>query len=154
MAPWWRHQMEIFSALLAFVRGIHRSGWIPHTKRPGTRSFDVFFDLRLNKRLSKQSWGWWLETPSRSLRRHCNASLNWDIIRLAPSIGLAPSHHLNHCWFIVNWVWLSDNVIQNGRRYTDKFSGTYFIVWNCFHTERFKTNIHCGAPISTQKSTR
>ena len=22
---WWRHQMEIFSALLAFVRGIHRS---------------------------------------------------------------------------------------------------------------------------------
>ena len=23
--PWWRHQMETFSALLAFVRGIHRS---------------------------------------------------------------------------------------------------------------------------------
>ena len=29
-------------------------------QRPVTRSFDVFFDLRLNKRLSKQSWGWWL----------------------------------------------------------------------------------------------
>ena len=29
------------------------------TQRPVTRSFDVFFDLRLNKRLSKQSWGWW-----------------------------------------------------------------------------------------------
>ena len=28
----------------------------------------------LNKRLSKQSWGWWFETPSRSLWRHCNAS--------------------------------------------------------------------------------
>ena len=25
LAPWWRHQMEKFSALLAFVRGIHRS---------------------------------------------------------------------------------------------------------------------------------
>ena len=37
-----------------------------------TRSFDVVFDLRLNKRLSKQSWGWWFETPSRSLWRHCN----------------------------------------------------------------------------------
>ena len=30
---------------------------------PVTRSFDVFFDLRLNKRLSKQGWGWWVETP-------------------------------------------------------------------------------------------
>ena len=27
---------------------------------------------KLYKRLSKQSWGWWLETPSRSLLRHCN----------------------------------------------------------------------------------
>ena len=35
--------------------------WIP-TQRPVTRSFDVFFDLRLNKRLSKQSWSWWFET--------------------------------------------------------------------------------------------
>ena len=33
-------------------------------QRPMTRSFDVFFDLRLNKRLSKQSWGWLLETLS------------------------------------------------------------------------------------------
>ena len=42
------------------------------TQRPVTRSFDVFFDLRLNKRLSKQSWGWWVETPSWSLCRHYN----------------------------------------------------------------------------------
>ena len=41
-------------------------------QRPVTRSFDVFFDLRLNKRLSKQSWGWWFETPSRPLWRYCN----------------------------------------------------------------------------------
>ena len=38
---------------------------------PVTWSFDVFFDLRLNKRLNKQLWGWWFETPSRSLW-HCN----------------------------------------------------------------------------------
>ena len=37
-----------------------------------TRNFDVFFDLRLNKRLSKQSRGWWFETPSRPLWRQCN----------------------------------------------------------------------------------
>ena len=44
------------------------------TQRPVTRSFDVFFDLRLNKRLSKQSWGWWFETLSCSLWRHRNGS--------------------------------------------------------------------------------
>ena len=42
------------------------------TQRPVTRSFDVFFDLCLNKRLSKQPWGWWFETLSWSLWRHCN----------------------------------------------------------------------------------
>ena len=42
------------------------------TQRPVTRSFDVFFDLRLNKRLSKQSWCWWFEMPSCSLWCHCN----------------------------------------------------------------------------------
>ena len=41
-------------------------------QRPVTRSFDVFFDLRLNKRLSKQSWGCWLSRP---LWRHCNENL-------------------------------------------------------------------------------
>ena len=42
------------------------------TQRPVTRSFDVFFDLCQNKQLSKQSWGWWFETPSWSLWRQCN----------------------------------------------------------------------------------
>ena len=48
-------------------------GEIP-AQRPVTRSFDVFFDLGLNKRLSKQPWGWWFKTPSWSLWRQCNAS--------------------------------------------------------------------------------
>ena len=43
------------------------------TQRPVTRSFDVYFDLRLNKRLSKQPWGWSFETLSWSLWRQCNA---------------------------------------------------------------------------------
>ena len=42
------------------------------------RSFDVFFHLRLNIRLSKQSWGWWFETPPRPLWRHCNGSICWS----------------------------------------------------------------------------
>ena len=56
----WKH----FPRYWPFVREIHRS--------PVTRSFDVFFDLRLNKRLRKQSWRWWFETPSSPLWRHCN----------------------------------------------------------------------------------
>ena len=55
-------------------RGTGRSpatGEFP-SHRPVTRSFDVFFDLHRNKRFSKPWWGWWLKTPSRSLRRHCN----------------------------------------------------------------------------------
>ena len=36
----------------------------------------LFFDLRLNIRLSKQSWGWWCETPPCSLWRHCNGCGN------------------------------------------------------------------------------
>ena len=71
--PWWRHQMEIFSALPAIFAGNSPvPGEFP-AQRPVTRSFDVFFDLRLNKQLSKQSWGWWLDTLSRPLWRHCNA---------------------------------------------------------------------------------
>ena len=42
------------------------------SQRLVTRSFDVFFDLRLNKRFSEHSWGWWFETPSHSLWLHRN----------------------------------------------------------------------------------
>ena len=66
--------METFSALLALCAGNSPvPGEFP-AQRPLTRRFDVFFDLRLNKRLSKQSWGWWFETSSRPLWRQCNVS--------------------------------------------------------------------------------
>ena len=61
----WKH----FPRCWPFMRGIHR--W----QRPVTRSFDVFFDLRLNKRLSKQSWGCWFETPWSPLWLHCNEKI-------------------------------------------------------------------------------
>ena len=71
--PWWRHQMETFSALLAICAGNSPvPGEFP-AQRPVTQSFDAFFDLRLNKWLSKQSRGWWFETLSWSLWRHWNA---------------------------------------------------------------------------------
>ena len=112
LESWWRHQMEIFSALLVRCAGNspvtgefpHKgqlrgalmfslicawtNGWVNNrdadhydvtvieclngwfvylsqlvgllTKWLVTRSFDVFFDLRLNKRLSKHQWSWWI----------------------------------------------------------------------------------------------
>ena len=70
---WRRHLMETFSALLTICAGNSPvpGGEFP-TQRPVTRGFDVFFDLRLNKRLSKQSWGWWFESLSHPLWRHLN----------------------------------------------------------------------------------
>ena len=69
---WWRHQMDAFSELLAICAGNSPvpAEFPPH--RPVTRSFDVFFDLRPNKRLSKQWWRWWFEKPLRPLWRHFN----------------------------------------------------------------------------------
>ena len=49
---WWRHQMEIFSVLLAIcAENSPVTSEFP-AQRPVTRSFDIFPDLRLNKRLS------------------------------------------------------------------------------------------------------
>ena len=60
------------SALLAFCVGNSPVTGEFLAQRPVTRSFDVFVDLRLNKRMDKQWWGWWLDTPSRRLWRNCN----------------------------------------------------------------------------------
>ena len=75
--------MQGASAMMASSNGIifrvtgHLCGeftgprWIP-AQRPVTRRLDVFFDLHQIKRLGKQWWGWWCETPSYPLWRHRN----------------------------------------------------------------------------------
>ena len=83
----WRHQMETFSALRAPCAGNSPvTGEFP-TRSPVTRSFDVFFHLRLNKRLSKQSWGWWFETTSRSLWCHCNVNTGKGNLKVSCSLS-------------------------------------------------------------------
>ena len=64
--------MKTFSASLTLCEGNPpvTGGFL--TQRPVTWSFDIFFDLRLNKRLCKQSRRWWFATSSRPLWRHCN----------------------------------------------------------------------------------
>ena len=62
----WKH----FPRYWPFVPGIHRGQW--------RRALMFFFYPRLNKRLSKQSWGWWFETPLCPLWRHCNM-VSWQL---------------------------------------------------------------------------
>ena len=80
--------METFSALLVLCAGNSPvTGEFP-AQRPVSRSFNVFFDLRLNKPLSKQSWGWWFDAPSLSLWRHSNViQLPLMYSRILLSIG-------------------------------------------------------------------
>ena len=56
--------------------------WIPLTKDSGG-FFYIFFDLRLNKELTKQSKRPWFETSSRSLWRHCNFESHRSCFRCA-----------------------------------------------------------------------
>ena len=74
---WWHHQISNgnITALLAICAGNSPVPGDFPAQRPVTRIFDVFFDLRLNKPLSKQSRGWWFETPSHPLWCHRNGQL-------------------------------------------------------------------------------
>ena len=73
--------------------------WMPCTKASDAELKMFFFYLPLNKWLSKQSWVWWFETPSRSLWRHCNreTTLNFNVV----------SHWLNpHPEWSLQWLHL------------------------------------------------
>ena len=102
--------METFSALLALCAGYSAvTGEFP-SQRPVTRSFDVFCDLRLNKRWSKQSIRRWFETPLRSLWRHCNCY--WPIRRFTDITLYEPISCLlrtsSHCHVIVPFWHVND----------------------------------------------
>ena len=75
-----------FSVKLAICAG---NSPVPNevpTQRPVMRSFDVFFDLHLNKRLSNQSLGWWFETLWRPLWRQCNVIFLYKIVHFRPCV--------------------------------------------------------------------
>ena len=128
MHPWWRHQMETFSALWPFVREIHRSPVnSPHKGQwRGALMFSlicIWISL-----LSKQSWGWWFETLCRPLWRHCNASgaifLAWLEYRCCPcrewSDGWLMDEWMGEC--VSEWMnernseWMSKLIMTNSRK--------------------------------------
>ena len=95
--------------------------WVPCTKASDAE-FDVFFDLRLNKRLSKQSWCWWFETLSRSLWRHCNATNKteqWFNIKISSHQSMK-----SHCG---DKLVVRSSYLHNGIPYTDKTTNAYWI---------------------------
>ena len=108
--PWWRHQMETFSALLVRCAGNSPvTGEFP-SQRPVTWSFDVFFDLHPNKRLNKPSRRLWFEMPSHSLWRHCNdrsGTGNFDTSSIGTFIFK---------WLVMRWRGYGQNV--NGDQVT------------------------------------
>ena len=112
---WWRHQMETFSTLLALCVGNSPvTGEFP-SQRPGTWSFDVFFDLRLNKWLSKPSWGWWFEMPWHSLLWHCNASLSLNKLMIAQTL--------------FHWIYAADRAYDIIRSTHMKLYNLCWVMW-------------------------
>ena len=71
---WWHHQMCRLSALPVLCAGNSLVTSEYPSQMPVTRSFDIFFDLRLNKRLNKQPRCRWFATPSRWLWRRYNVA--------------------------------------------------------------------------------
>ena len=85
------------------------SRWIS-AQSPVTRSFDVSFDLCLNKRLGKQSWGWWFKTQSRPLWRQCNVLVKIVVFSL---------HFTEICFCLSTWHMFSLAPIMNWHRTGD-----------------------------------
>ena len=78
--------------------------WIPCTKASDTELWCFLSSVLKNERLSKQSGGWWLETPSRPLWRHCNESNKAIGSQIAKNIGSTEhrSHTFAADWCLIN----------------------------------------------------
>ena len=136
--------METFSVLLVLCAGNSPvTGEFP-SQRPLTRNFDVFFDLHLNKRLNKQSWGWWFQTPSRPSWRQCNALL------IVPRLLAWPGCQTIMAWIIQekrvfvfreerfqipapHWCWKFDR----------KYKYIFYIIQNKFSRSRVDITFPC-----------
>ena len=117
LETWWRHKMGTFSALLAPCAGNSPvTGEFP-AQRPVTRRFDVFFDLRLNKRLSNNR-------EAGDLRRH---RALYDVTVMNDCIT---SHA--HAWLLCIILSLLHFVIWKHNWKTKKLLHFYFIYFTSY----------------------
>ena len=112
----WKH----FPRYRPFVRGIHRSPVISPHKGQWRGALMFFFDLFLTKQLSKQSWGWWFETPSCRLWRHCNDRQN----------GIVPHHNKSKLVNRVHIRWMATMLHSAAGILIPRLSD--FIMTSCF----------------------
>ena len=117
--------METFSALLARCAGNSLVSVEFHSQSPVTRSFDVFFDLSLNKRLGKNR-------EAGDLRRH---RAHYDVTAMAASMcdmtvstAFRNTTHLCRLTDIFVWITMTPVIYTNvpswvfDRLYPDRFS--------------------------------
>ena len=81
--------------------------WIPRTKVSDAELW-WFLWYAPHKRSSKQSWGWWFETPSGSLWRHCNVYHAWYTCSCLPCIYL-PDQHEHFLMYFNQYRFVSNN---------------------------------------------
>ena len=122
-------------ALQAICAGISPvTGEFP-AQRPVTRTFDVFFNLRLNKRMSEQWWGWWFETPSRSLWHHCNGLNMYDSVYLI----MPPISTCLQRWAVATF----GNIVTWGRCGASDYKLKFHEIWIMkFGFEKWVTGRH------------
>ena len=150
--------METFSALLTlFVGNSPVTGEFP-SQRPVTRSFVVFFDLHLKKRLSKQTRCRWFETPSRSLWHYLNeillpaasllgpCDLYWQCLMKKETMQKDCSFQLQSCEYdpcYLDLIWHEPQVDRLLNHLEESFPAvlagllwplaSYFCRWHIFH---------------------
>ena len=133
------------SALLAIYAGNPPViGEFP-SQRPVTRSFDVFWDLRLNKRLSKRSWGWWYETPSRSLWRNSNVKTFFASMSLFEGKGVQRSPLNSN-------TELSNFIVYQHRQVVDQTIESP-VIWNDMILIWRYSNDHMSDPVPVHSQT-
>ena len=136
--PWWCHQMETFSTLLAFCAGNSPvTGEFP-TQRPATWSFDVFFDLLLNQQLSKQWRRWSFEMLLFPLWCHCNAVSVVKTLQEIHHVIMEPTFICNTYGVVKLWLawWLLERQMQPKLIYWDRDPN------KTLNLDQFATKLH------------
>ena len=120
----WKH----FPSLLAFCVGNSLvTGEFP-AQKPVTRSFEVFFDLRLNQQMSK--WKrWWFKTPSRPLWRHCKDCNGSILLKLITK---------NIIFLISIFFFQVSNEFENVQRVAKFFKSMYWPLHVCANLTRHR----------------
>ena len=95
----WKHFLRYWP----FVRGINWSSVNSPHKGQWRRALMFSLICALKKRWSKQSWGWWFETPSRSSWRHCNENRFKDVYWPVVLFKMHSSHYVHGYRFVANW---------------------------------------------------